>query len=96
MAAHVALAVRFPDHHALAGGWDVVAGTLRVAMELPPPGTAVLVDGRVGEVGFLLGGRITACPGGERRIEVLEGAPVVEALLEPARKKRAAGKRAVA
>ena len=80
----VALALRYPDRRALANGWDMVEGTLALPADAPPPGASVVHDGRVGEVGFLLGGCVVACSGGRRALAVDEaGRPVIEALLEP-------------
>ncbi len=82
----VAVAARYPHHHALAESWDVVAGTLALPAEIPPPGASVVVDGAVGEVSFLLGGHVVPGPGGSRVLEVApEGRPLIEALLEPSR-----------
>src|SRR5690606_250214 len=64
----VALALRYPDRHALANGWDMVEGTLALPAEAPPPGASVVLDGRVGEVGFLLGGCVVAGSGGSRAL----------------------------
>lgn len=75
-----AVSVRFPHARALADSWDVVAGTLAVSAEMPPPGEPVVVDGRVGEAGFLLGGSVVE--GGAIAVEPA-GHPVLEALLEP-------------
>lgn len=86
----VALAVRFPDRHALAGSWNVVEGTLSLPGEGPPAGARVVLDGRLGEVGFLLGGSVVAGPDGSRFLEVDEACrPVIEALLEPPARGRA-------
>jgi hypothetical protein len=82
----VAVAVRYPHPHALADSWDVLDGTLVLPADAPPPGASVLVDGRVGDVGFLLGGQVVPGPEGTRRVEVApEGRPLIEALLEPGR-----------
>lgn len=86
----------FPHEHALAKSWDVLEGTLALPVETPPPGAFVLVDGRVGEVCFLVGGTIVAGSRGGPLLQVPpESRPLIEALIEPARR-RATGRRAVA
>lgn len=96
MRSPVVLSLRFSGPDELAAGWDLFAGTLSVEEPLPPAGSLVILDGRVGDAAFLLQGRVRMQPGG-RRVLALDAAayPLVEALVEPPKRQRK-GRRAVA
>ena len=92
----VPVVARFPDQHALARSWDVLAGTLALPTETPPAGAFVLVDGCVGDVCFLVGGTVIAGRAGRTGVQLLpECRPLIEALIEPS-PRRVSRRRAVA
>lgn len=93
----VAVSVCFADPCALAAGWDLLAGRLALPTPLPEAGTFVLVDGRVGDVAFLVGGTVVPAADGGRALAIeAEGHALIEALIEPPARAAGARRRAVA